>query len=629
MHWLIITENQEKASSIREVLRGYTTQTQQIEATIVSSRGLPWTIEVEVTGSELNYKIVEKDSYKEILVKIDQVALEADRILLAFEPTTTGEAIAWEFEKRLGSRKCARFKTLQLDPKTIISSLINLESLDNIGLPKSNQNMAKSHWSQAIIDLTWTSKVNSWLSNFKEGLPKITRLMGIVIKTIGNRQRRTKRVRATSHWELELELKPASKVEQDNTKVNETIKAKVIVPTLAQVGKGSGPKAQEFWKLKLEQSKQESLKGWETPQPEPGKPWRFHQQEDAKIQKQYIKKFPYFLIEAKSEVSSTKPLQCPPTNSSIHMYCMEEAIGTPAEVEKSLNTLYTKGWITNPKSNFPSLHAKTIQSLYSYAKTQRINLSQENRVFHSDNNLDQQLQAICPTSWELTPRKIATEIKKSKSIQALSNEQLRLEKIYKKIYTLCLESQLPEVKTKIERHFLSGPLFLNRQQVQERDGKKFHIKKEEPLHAHMSVLLLSHGELPSKEGEVMECAHVHTQEIKKELPKDYSGQSLAHDLCTQGVGKRETIANILTYLSEKNIVNNDLTLKLTPQGEELLATLENHFGQYLDQNYVMTLNSNLNDISRGLKNDKEFLNSWWYSLRNFLDSQSDETKLLY
>lgn len=631
MHWLIITENQDKASRIREVLRKTLDESSFISATLISSRGLPWTVEVEVSPNTLSYHIKEKESYKEILKKIEEVSQEADKILLAFEPTNIGEAAAWEFEKRLGQKRCARFKTYSLDEKTIKEAIIQYESLDINGMPKANQNMAKAHWTQAVIDLTWASKINEWLSKVTNYSAKATRLMGIIMKTIANHQRREKRFKYTSHWELALEFKPcstASHKKKDNDTYNSVASAHVIVPTLAQIGSEVGPKAREFWEQKLAQSREQSIKGWEGPQPEPGKPWRFHQQEDARIQKQYIKKFPYFVVEGISTNIVTKELQCPPTNNNIHDMSAKENLGSPEDIERSLATLYTQGLITNPKSNFPSLNGLTIEQMYDCCHKIAPQLTKEARVFHTEDENPNKMEAIHPTNWHIEPKNIRFILQNIKSLKLVLEELNRVETIYKKIFDGCLESQSQPNRTKVERHFLSGPLFLSRKQAQEKEGKSFHIKKEEPFHAHMTVLAMTDFGSVTKKGSVMECIEANIKEVKNTAPKVLNEKTILSILCAQHAGKRETIVNILNFLRDTKTISSSEELKLTPKGEEFLQKLEDNFGQYLDTNYLKTLNHNLTMIERGLKSDEEILNQWWFSLRSFLQSSKEEGKFL-
>lgn len=635
MHWLIITENQDKASRIREVLRGALGESDYISATLISSRGLPWTVEVEVAPNELSYKVKEKASYREILKKIDEISQEADRILLAFEPTNAGEATAWEFEKRLGYKRCGRFKTYDLDEKTIKETIVQFESLDINGLPKANNQMAKAHWTQAVIDLTWASKINEWLSKITNYSAKATRLMGIMLKTIAQSQRREKRYQTTTHWELSLEFKHCShqneSPQEKNYKELDTkiTKAHVIVPTLAQIGTDVGPKAREFWEQKLNQSREESIKGWEIPQPEPGKPWRFHQQEDTKIQKQYIKKFPYFIVEGASTVLVAKDLQCPPTNNNIHDYCAQNDVGPPEEIERALNTLYTQGLISNPKSNFPSLSAQSVEKMYNSWHTHFPNLTKEIRAFHTEESGPNRMEAIHPTNWPIDPQKIRSHLQKITSLKLSKEELNKAEFIYQKVFTWCLESQKKTDKTKVVRHFLSGPLFLSRKQAQERDGKAFHIKKEEPFHAHMTVLAMTdYGNVPPK-GNVMECTESHIKEIETTAPQTLDEKKLLSLLCSQQAGKRDTILNILGFLRDSKTISNSKDLKLTHKGEEFLQILEHNFGQYLDTNYLKTLNSNLVQIEKGIKSDEEILNQWWFSLRSFLQSSKEDGKLLH
>jgi len=627
MHWLIITENQEKASRFREVLRnrpeGYASI--EISAAMISSRGLPWTVEVEVNDSQLNYTIKEKESYKETLKKISEISQEADRILLAFDATNIGEATAWEFEKRLGYNQCGRFRTHDMSSKVILDTLLQYESLDTKGLPKSNQAMAHAHWAQAVMDLTWASKVNEWLKKVTNYSAKATRLMGVILKSIAQRQRLEKRYKPMHHYEICLNFQSCSgqpNKHKSQGSGQETTNAYIIVPTLAQIGTGVGPKAKEFWEQKLKQSKAESIKGLEMPQPEPGKPWRFHHHEEAKIQKQHIKKFPYFIVDGTATVIETSQIQCPPTNINIHDYCVEKHIGNPEEIDRALNTLYYHGFITNPKSTFPSLSGQTILKMYEACSKRFPAITNEPRAFHTE-EINPTAEAIHPTDWRIEPNQIKKELLGLKPLRLPAEEIGRLEKIYQIIFEWSIKSQsLPE-KKELERHFLSGPIFLSRKQAQEREGKSFHINKEEPFHAHMTVLAMveSGTYINSKKEKVMECVNIEIKEVKTKPPKSLLVPELLSFLCKNGAGKRDTIINILNFLLENKMITNTKELKLNQKGEDFLKLLEENFGQYLDVNYIKTLNHSISQVESGKKSSEEVLNQWWFSLRSFLQSE--------
>jgi hypothetical protein len=53
-----------------------------------------------------------------------------------------------------------------------------------------------------------------------------------------------------------------------------------------------------------------------------------------------------------------------------------------------------------------------------------------------------------------------------------------------------------------------------------------------------------------------------------------------------------------------------------------------NFGQYLDLNYLKTLNNNIKLVENGIKSDSDILNQWWYSLRSFLEVEREEPNYL-
>jgi DNA topoisomerase IA len=370
------------------------------------------------------------------------------------------------------------------------------------------------------------------------------------------------------------------------------------------------------------------MKGWEYPQPEPGKAWRYYKYDEIKSHQRHTKKFPFFLVESTNETGVLEEVISPATNSIIHQLAYTNKKGDYKEVERLLNWLYLEGLITNPKSNTASLKPTSINELFRFGQTLGWDLSPDAREFHWEDEKSQHREAIRPTKWALTPQKLLSDLLNGVHQKISKEDTYQVYWFYEKIYQRAIASQRKEKKMKTRRCFLSGPLFLTKSHVQEKGGKSFHMQKEEPFQAHMTLLLLSEGGPETlRDGEVVECTDIRISEkgaIRKTTIKE---QELIENLIRENLGKRDTIHQLLTWLKTNNMITDSNGLELSAQGKSALLTLEENFGQYIDLNYHRTLNQIIKEIETGQKDDIEVLQNWWKCFRTFLEEEESQEML--
>lgn len=601
MDWLIITENAEKAAAIRKAVPN---------ATVVSSQGLPWRIEITIEGGSILYQRPETEKHKIILRNIETAAAESDRILLAFDPTTRGEATAVGFETLLDKDRCARWTCQSLDERDIRTTLAEMEIMRGKDMPKSSIGLAESYWVQSTIDITWANLITSWLSDRTSRKEKWSRLMAGLLKTIVDKHHRQELFVPRRYWELECRVKIPGETGRGH-------QAYVIVPAFAQLVGKTTTKTQEIWRGKIQEARTAAAQGRGLPQPEPGHPWRYDGLEEIIAHKAHIEKFPYFGIESK--MGSTRPTQGKPpvTNWGAIEAGTEAKLGTPEEIQTALNELYMSGWITHPLSNNPNLAKKTVEKLVAYGTKAGIVLDKEAKKFGDPRQHERWAEAIRPTNWERTPERANALIPES-------IHRTRKVWLYRLIYQRALESQLPNAEENTQRCFLLGPLYVRRRTARE-NWKGFKTVKETKLVAHMNLIISSQwsGEESPEENTVVECLDVKITERKIDAPKELTEEGLFTKMEEEGLGKRDTLRKQLVHLRKLDCITHT-GIELTPKGESISKILNRHFAQFLDNNYHREIANSLLAIERNELDSQEFLKEWWDCVRTYLEEEEEE-----
>jgi DNA topoisomerase IA len=603
MQWLILTESNEKAKAFRSALPG---------VVCISTRGNPWEPTVAIENNRCSYQKKIKESHLPVIQKIEEESLSEDKILLAFEPTTTGEAIATEFETLLGIKKCIRWGAQNLQQKEIRRTIHHFETLLEKDVPKADRGMASSYWCQAVMDIVWTARVSKWLREHFKREERVTRLLGGMLKVVAEEERRMNLHRQHRYWEISMTLKPAGE--------QHSIEGYVIVPTFAMLTspEGAPSKTKEIWRRKLDESKKESLEGYGVPQPDPGKPWRYSNWEEAEIQRRHLQKFPYLVLDIAQQHSEERGAKPPLTNASLSQLALKTSQGTHEEVQSALTELYHEGWITYPKTTNPNLWKKTFVELRS-SLGPSLKFVASPRIFQEEQTggRPEHYEALRPTQWEQTAESLETLLPPSQ------NKAIKVW-AYRMIHNRAISSQLDRGKTTSKKFYLTGPLFLTKSGVRERQGKPFRLTRENNLQAHMNIIVgaetpCGEQEPSSQEaGAVYECTSVSVNERRSRGPRILSEEELFEKMSGEGLGKRQTLKELVNQLRRLKLMETT-NISLTTQGKSLAYLLNQNFGQFLDHNYHRTISENLRQIEQGVLEPEEFLYDWWVCLRTFLE----------
>lgn len=610
MHWLVLTEHQRKAEAFRSALP---------DAVCISTRGMPWEAVASTQAGNLHYTKTLIPNYQDTLSKILSYTHTADRILLAFDPTPLGEAIAREFESTLPNPKCARWPTNSLHPRDIQKTIAKLESLSHQDLPKAHKGLSSNYWCQRVMDITWAHQISKWLKTHTDCKQLMTRLMASILKTVLEEHTKKALFRDNKFWEIHAKL-----TRSDGTVFN----APVIVPTFAQFSPSTPPKTREYWLQRIEENRTAILNGHGIPQPPPGHPWRYRTLAEAEIQKHHLQKFPFFAVESIQDLTVPDKPTIPETYSSLMRRAKSSSSVTPEHIQKALHELFCEGYITFHKSNNPNLSPRSVTDLLIAAQNKGWNLSPEPRLFSQETlpGNHPTTEAIRPTDWNRHYDDLETLLPPKK------HKTLKIQ-LYKIIYRCAVASQLQKPATQKTKLFLSGPLYLTTEEALRRNGTDFHFQKEQRFSAHMNVILCAEPTAPShhvtaQQNEILECSEINILENHTNQPNPLDETQLLDLMACEGLGSRDTLKTVLKHLHEIHFLTSsnpptataDRTpeIELTLQGHSIIRVLNHHFGQYLHPNYHRAISESLALIDCQKLTETDFLNEWWSVFRSSL-----------
>lgn len=139
------------------------------------------------------------------------------------------------------------------------------------------------------------------------------------------------------------------------------------------------------------------------------------------------------------------------------------------------------------------------------------------------------------------------------------------------------------------------------------------------------------AELPElEEGEVIDLLEVKTEAKQTSPPNRYSEAGLVKELEKRGIGRPSTYASIMNTLEKRGYVNKDgKTLHPTDTGDVVSSFLEEHFTQYVDDDFTSEMEDKLDDIAEGKEEYEELLEEFYGPFQKQLESKKDIEKLTH
>ena len=129
-------------------------------------------------------------------------------------------------------------------------------------------------------------------------------------------------------------------------------------------------------------------------------------------------------------------------------------------------------------------------------------------------------------------------------------------------------------------------------------------------------------ELPKLEkGQLLKLINTETNQHFTKAPPRYSEATLVKSLEEKGIGRPSTYASIISVLQDRQyVIIENRYFKPEAKGRLLSSFLENFFTQYVSYNFTADLEKNLDKVSNGEINWKDFLNNFWNEFSVCADS---------
>lgn len=136
-------------------------------------------------------------------------------------------------------------------------------------------------------------------------------------------------------------------------------------------------------------------------------------------------------------------------------------------------------------------------------------------------------------------------------------------------------------------------------------------------------------ELPRlKEGEKLEVAEITVEQKFTQPPHRYSEAGLIKELEKRGIGRPSTYASIIsTIINRGYVLREGRTLFPTDTGDVVSSFLEDHFAEYIGDNFTAQMENELDEIAAGDAEYVSVLASFYTPFHRHVESKEDIPKL--
>jgi len=136
-------------------------------------------------------------------------------------------------------------------------------------------------------------------------------------------------------------------------------------------------------------------------------------------------------------------------------------------------------------------------------------------------------------------------------------------------------------------------------------------------------------ELPEvKVNDVLDLLEINTEAKETQPPTRYSEASLIKELEKRGLGRPSTYATITRTLYDRGYVEKiNKALHPTDTGDVVSSFLENHFENYISDDFTATMENNLDDIAEGKNTYEKLLGDFYKPFTKSIKDKEDIKKI--
>ena len=129
-------------------------------------------------------------------------------------------------------------------------------------------------------------------------------------------------------------------------------------------------------------------------------------------------------------------------------------------------------------------------------------------------------------------------------------------------------------------------------------------------------------------GDVLKLKEIEIEAKQTQPPNRYSEAGLIKELEKRGIGRPSTYASIMRTIIDRGYVEKEgRTLLPTDTGDVVSSFLEEHFANYIDDDFTSDMEDQLDDIANGSRQYKKVLSDFYKPFSKSVASKEDIPKL--
>jgi DNA topoisomerase-1 len=499
--------------------------------------------------------------------EIADAAKSCSKLILAPDPDREGESIAWHILEVLKSKKALK-KDTQVE-RVVFNAITKNSVSEAIKNPREiDMDLVNAQQARRALDYLVGFTLSPVLWRKLPGSRSAGRVQSVALRIICDREDEIEAFRSEEYWDIKLNLETAKKAKFQAT-----------------VFEIEGKKLEKF---------------------------SIVSEKDAGNIKKLLDAKKYQVLSITKKQAKRRPY-APFTTSSLQQEAARKLGFGASRTMMLAQRLYegveidgsAQGLITYMRTDSVDITPEAVTSVRTainkiYGKDY---LPSAANVFKSKvKNAQEAHEAIRPTDFELTPEKAR---------KYLDEDQLRL---YDLIWKRTLASQMADViLDQVSVEIATIPTYAKARATGStvRFDGFYRVYKED----------LDEGEsddendqkLPDlSEKDALELLEVKPQQHFTEPPPRYSEASLVKKLEELGIGRPSTYAAIISVLQDRGYVKLDKKRFFPEERGRIVTTfLKEFFAKYVEFGYTADLEDELDVISNGKMNWKNFLKKFW------------------
>jgi len=513
---------------------------------------------------KMHYQVSPK-STKHVKEIVD-AAKSAGKLLLAPDPDREGESIAWHVLEILKQKKALKASTKV--ERVVFNAITKNSVLDAIKNPREiDMDLVNAQQARRALDYLVGFTLSPVLWRKLPGSRSAGRVQSVALRLICDREDEIENFKSEEYWDIKIDLENSA---------NQQFQAGVF--------EIEGKKLEKFSIVKEEQ---------------------------AGNIKKLLEGKKYRVLSITKKQAKRRP-SAPFTTSSMQQEAARKLGFSASRTMMTAQRLYegaeingvAQGLITYMRTDSVDITPEaittireTIQKLYG-----KDYVPAEKNIFKSKvKNAQEAHEAIRPTDFSLTPDKLRGQ---------LSEEQFEL---YDLIWKRTLASQMADVIfDQVVAEIETIPTYAKARATGSTvkfDGfyRVYHEDQDDETDEEGRQAL---PELSEKEN--LALREVKPQQHFTEPPPRYSEASLVKKLEELGIGRPSTYAAIISVLQDRGYVKLDRKRFFPEERGRIVTTfLKEFFARYVEYDYTANLEDELDIISNGKMNWKNFLKKFW------------------